>query len=176
MGLKKAKTIKKKKDADNEYGSEEEDDDDDPYFSKSDASLDSDGNAKAPKIIMFCKHTRYNVVKEVGKNWLEYHLTRKKSSDWDIAWFDAPIDDIFVRNMQAYQRVNHFPGIYNLARKNMLGRHLMRMQKYLPKDYNFFPRTYCCPHDYKDFFEEIQKKKQKKSVLSTYIVKPNDEA
>ena len=48
---------------------------------------------------MFCKHTRYVVVKEVGKNWLEYHLTRKRNGDWDIAWFDAPIDDMFVRDM-----------------------------------------------------------------------------
>ena len=50
------------------------------------------------------------------------------------------------------QRVNHLPGIYNLARKNMLGRHLMRMKKLLPKDFDFFPASYMLPHDYKDFF------------------------
>ena len=121
-------------------------------------------------------HTRYIAVKDVGKNVMEYHLTKKLKQDvWDICWYDAPIDAVFVRNMQPYQRVNHFPGIYNLARKNMLGRHLMRMQRYLPQDFNFFPTSYCLPHDYKDFYEEVQKKK-KKNVQRTFIVKPNDES
>ena len=52
----------------------------------------------------------------------------------------------------------------------------MRMQKYLPNDYDFFPTTYCCPHDYKDFIEEVAKKKKKGGQMRTFIVKPNDEA
>lgn len=71
--------------------------------------------------------SRYIVVKETGKLWCEFHLTKREKSDWDIAWFDGPINEHFVKNMQPHQRVNHYPGIYNLARKNMLGRHLMRM-------------------------------------------------
>ena len=67
------------------------------------------------------------VVKEAGKLFLEYHLTKKDKNDWDIWWTDMPISVQFLKNMKIYQRVNHFPGIYNLARKNMLGRHLMRM-------------------------------------------------
>ena len=39
----------------------------DEYFSKSDGN-DSDGNAKAQtKISVFCKNTKYIIVKEVGK-------------------------------------------------------------------------------------------------------------
>ena len=103
-------------------------------------------------------------------------MTKKLCNEvWDVAWYDTPIDANFVRNMMPYQRVNHFPGIYNLARKNMLGRHLMRMQRYLPNDFNFFPTSYCLPHDYKDFSEEVMKKK-KKNVQRTFIVKPNDES
>ena len=41
--------------------------------------------------------------------------------------------------------------MYNLAKKNMLGRHLMKMQKFLPEDYDFFPATYMLPHDMKEF-------------------------
>jgi len=73
--------------------------------------------------------------------------------------------------MKDYQRVNHFPGIYNLARKNMLGRHLMRMMNFLPYDYNFFPITYCMPHDYKDFIEETASGNPR-----TFIVKPEAES
>jgi tubulin polyglutamylase TTLL6/13 len=57
--------------------------------------------------------------------------------------------------------------MYNLAKKNLLGRHLMRMQKILPEDYDFFPRTYCLPHDMKDFLAQINEKRTK-----TFIVKP----
>ena len=53
-----------------------------------------------------------------------------------------------------WQRVNHFPGIYNLTRKNMLGRHLMRMNKLIPAEFNFFPSTYMMPHDFKDYWDE----------------------
>jgi hypothetical protein len=48
----------------------------DEYFSKS-GGYDSDGEAKAPKIICYCKYTHYTVVKEAGKVFLEMHLTKK---------------------------------------------------------------------------------------------------
>lgn len=45
----------------------------------------------------------------------------------------------------------------------------MKMKKYFPKDYNFFPKTYLLPSDYADLKSEMQKKRSKKQVL---IVKP----
>lgn len=59
--------------------------------------------------------------------------------------------------------------MYNLARKDMMGRHLSRMNKLLPFDFNFFPNTYCMPHDYKYFMEESDGRR-------TYIVKPENQA
>jgi tubulin polyglutamylase TTLL6/13 len=98
-------------------------------------------------------------------------LTRKEKSDWDIAWYDGPPNiTTLLKSMTPWQRVNHFPGIYNLARKNMLGRHLMRMQRRLPNEYNFFPTSYMLPHDYKDFWEETNNQKHAR----TFIVKPED--
>ena len=38
--------------------------------------------------------------------------------------------------------------MYQLARKNNLGRNLMRMKKFFPKEYNFFPKTYLLPTEY----------------------------
>lgn len=106
---------------------------------------------------MYCKYTHYEVVKESGKTFLEFHLTKKEKSDWDIAWFDGPVNIKLIKEMSFNQRTNHFPGIYNLARKNFLGRHLMKMKKLLPNYYNFFPKTYMLPHDYKDFKEDCLK-------------------
>lgn len=40
-----------------------------------------------------------------------------------------------VSRMQPYQKINHFPGMYALARKNYLGRNLMKMRKLFPEQY-----------------------------------------
>lgn len=119
---------------------------------------------------MYCKYTHYEVVKEAGKFFANFHLTKKEKSDWDVAWFDGHVTMKLIKEMNPNQRTNHFPGIYNLAKKNMLGRHLMKMRKLLPHDFNFFPTTYMLPHDYKDFVEEARHQK----TMKTYIMKPED--
>ena len=98
---------------------------------------------------MYCRHTHYDMVKEVGKTFLEYHLTKKEKSDWDIAWFDGPIQPKLLKEMNFHQRTNHYPGIFNLCNKKYLGRHLTKMGRMLPGEYDFFPRTYLLPHDHK---------------------------
>jgi tubulin polyglutamylase TTLL6/13 len=69
--------------------------------------------------------------------------------------------------MQTHQRVNHFPGINCLARKNMLARNLNLLKKSFPSDYNFFPKTWVLPMDGKDFKQQFNSKKAK-----TFIIKP----
>ena len=116
---------------------------------------------------MYAAFTQYDVVKEVGKAVNNYHLTKNDQKDWDIAWFDGAISIKLLQKMWPHQRTNHFPGMYNLARKNCLGRHLMRMQKWFPEEYDFFPQTFMCPTDYKEFKLQITAKRNK-----TFIVKP----
>jgi|LakMenEpi03Aug12_release.lakeMendotaPanAssembly.Ray.scaffolds.fasta_scaffold100773_2 hypothetical protein len=41
-------------------------------------------------MVSWCSETHYEVIKEVLKFGLEYHLTRKANSDWDLAWWDGP--------------------------------------------------------------------------------------
>ena len=53
----------------------------------------------------------------------------------------------FLGKMKPYQRVNHFPGMYNLSRKSNLCRNLNRIRKKYPKKYNFYPRTWLLPCD-----------------------------
>ena len=72
--------------------------------------------------------------------------------------------------MKPYQRVNHFPGMNILSRKNLFARNMLRMQKKFPDDYNFFPQTWLLPSEYPDFrkqFENLSKNKKR-----TFIVKP----
>lgn len=103
MPPKKQKTKKPKKNK--VLGSDEDEEvaTADEYFSKSDiGEEDSDGEVKKPNINMLCKYTHYVVVKEAGKLFLEFHLTRKEKSDWDINWSDGPISVQFLKNMQLH--------------------------------------------------------------------------
>lgn len=54
-------------------------------------------------------------------------------------WQDGAVNCERLYKMKGYQRVNHFPGMYALARKNHLARNLGRMSKKFPEDYKFFP-------------------------------------
>ncbi|XP_034049570.1 tubulin polyglutamylase ttll6 isoform X2 [Thalassophryne amazonica] len=69
--------------------------------------------------------------------------------------------------MKSYQKINHFPGMTEICRKDSLARNMKRMLKLFPKDYNIFPKTWCLPADYRDFQAYSKKKKAK-----IFICKP----
>ena len=95
---------KKKKAVTGENGEQEfemvtdESDGRDEFFSASEAN-DSEGRPKPQRINMYCKHTHYDVVRESGKMHMEFHLSKREKSDWDIAWFDGPISIKLLKEM-----------------------------------------------------------------------------
>ena len=105
--------------------------DDSYWFTSSDGDYDEEdpdeAAYKANRMVMMAGFTHYDVIKEVAKFNFEYHLTKKEYCNWDIYWCDGPIGLKLISRMKAHQRVNHMPGIYNLAKKNMLGRNLMKL-------------------------------------------------
>jgi tubulin polyglutamylase TTLL6/13 len=50
--------------------------------------------------------------------------------------------------MEHHQKINHFPGMYTLSRKNLLAKNLMKMRRKDPDEYNYFPLTWNLPGDY----------------------------
>ena len=77
--------------------------------------------------------TQYPVVSEVAEqlNWKIQNSN--ESGDWDIFWTDFAIDpDILIR-MHLFQKINHFPGIHTIARKNLLGMGLMNLRNKFPE-------------------------------------------
>ena len=91
--------------------------------------------------------------------------------DWDIQWSDvAPALDRFPK-IKAYQRINHFPGMFNIARKNYLARNLKKMKKQFPNDYKFFPKTWLLPYEMAEL-KAVQASYQKKGSKINFIVKP----
>jgi tubulin polyglutamylase TTLL6/13 len=68
--------------------------------------------------------------------------------DWDVCWTDNVVQAEMLSKMEPYQKINHFPGMFNLSRKNLMGRYLMKMRKQFPEDYSFFPMTWMLPVEY----------------------------
>uniref|UniRef100_A0A4W6DZ26 Tubulin tyrosine ligase-like family, member 6 n=2 Tax=Lates calcarifer TaxID=8187 RepID=A0A4W6DZ26_LATCA len=91
-----------------------------------------------------------------------------ETEDWTLFWTDCSVSLDRVKDMKRYQKINHFPGMSEICRKDLLARNMNRMLKLFPKDYNIFPRTWCLPADYSDFQAYTRAKKNK-----TYICKPD---
>ena len=95
-------------------------------------------------------YTQYEVLEDCARE-TDFELSQDEEEEWDIWWIDGPIIPSLLLKMKNYQRVNHFPGCYVLARKNLLAKNLANMQKYMPDDYDFFPQTWVLPADSKSF-------------------------
>lgn len=69
---------------------------------------------------------QYSIVRTVAKK-LKWNIVNEpiSSLNFDICWVDGHArQEIFAR-MQPYQKINHFPGMEILSRKNFLGKSLM---------------------------------------------------
>ena len=113
---------------------------------------------------------QYSVVAKVGRHFGWKLQSTSDTLDWDVCWTDNAVQSETLTRMELHQKINHFPGMYNLARKNLLGRSLMRMRKQFPGEYDFFPMTWTLPveyHDLKTYFDGKAKGKAR-----TFIVKP----
>mgnify|MGYP006898473190 CR=1 FL=1 len=75
--------------------------------------------------------TQYPVVSEVVRD-LEWAVQEdREAGDWDVCWTDFSIEPSILIRMHFHQKINHFPGIHLIARKNLLGSNLMAMKSQL---------------------------------------------
>lgn len=70
-------------------------------------------------------------------------------NSWNAHWGKPKHDR--VKEMNKYQKTNHFPGCWHLGRKDNLWRNLSRMKRSFPNDYNFVPNTYLLSSDFQRF-------------------------
>jgi len=121
---------------------------------------------KKKKWLSIClTNCKYDVVRRTSKKFGFKEVS--DDDDWTLYWTDFSVALERVMEMKKYQKINHFPGMNEICRKDMLARNLNRMQKMFPKEYNVFPKTWCLPADYGDFQAYTRQKKNK-----TYILKP----
>jgi tubulin polyglutamylase TTLL6/13 len=58
---------------------------------------------------------------------------------WTLMWNDHAITAEVLRSMHRNQKINHFPGMSELSRKNRLARNLNLMRKELPEVLSSLP-------------------------------------
>ncbi|XP_043487755.1 tubulin polyglutamylase TTLL13P-like [Polistes fuscatus] len=122
---------------------------------------------KKRRYLTICTNNcKYEVVRRVAARFGMKEVT--EDSSWNLYWTDLSVSIERAKDMKRYQKINHFPGMTEICRKDLLARNLNRMLKLFPKDYNFFPKTWCFPADHG---EAIAYSKLHRS--KTFIIKPD---
>ncbi|NWS58959.1 TTLL4 polyglutamylase, partial [Chunga burmeisteri] len=107
-----------------------------------------------------------NIVKQtVGRS---HFRVSKKSSDWLGCWGHHMKSPSF-RAIREHQKLNHFPGSFQIGRKDRLWRNLLKMQARCgKKEFNFFPQSFILPQDIK----LLRKAWEEGASRQKWIVKP----
>ncbi|GMH97973.1 hypothetical protein TrST_g13816 [Triparma strigata] len=88
----------------------------------------------------------------------------------NIYWVDTSTINEFFAQLKPWQRINHFMGMSNIARKSRLAQNLDFMRRKFPKNFQFYPRSFVLPQEVSAFREQFDKKGKAKK---TFIVKPD---
>jgi len=110
-------------------------------------------------------HCRYEIVKSVASSFGLKSVG--ETENWNIYWTDFSVSLDRAMDLKRFQIVNHFPGMNEICRKDLLARNLNRMKKLFHKDYDIFPRTWSLPADLGDLQMYHATHRNK-----TYICKP----
>ena len=118
---------------------------------------------KSLNIIFNTTNTKYALVKREARR-LGWTLSKNEEDDWDVSWTDSGVTTEMLSRMKPYQKVNHFPGMYAISRKNFLAMNLNKLRRIFPPLYKFYPKTWLLPTD----LAELRTMRTKK----IYIAKP----
>lgn len=72
----------------------------------------------------------------------------QSSSDWNVFFDITGIHQKTLEIMNRYQKMNHFPGCWQLGRKDCMYKNLNKQRRAHPEAYNFVPTTYIFPFDF----------------------------
>ncbi|KAL4432998.1 hypothetical protein ABPG74_005371 [Tetrahymena malaccensis] len=113
-----------------------------------------------------------NPYKCVVKAFEEAGFEMTEENDWNCVW-SLPKKDR-VKFMNQFQKQNHFPGCWNLGRKDFMWRCLNRVKRKCPKEMDFVPNTYllCNSGDWDRFLA----RRDEASKNTLWILKPADQA
>ncbi|KAM6946074.1 tubulin monoglutamylase TTLL4 [Aplochiton taeniatus] len=107
-----------------------------------------------------------NVVKNtIGRS---HFKVTKNSHDWLGCWGHHMKSPCF-KAIRDYQKLNHFPGSFQIGRKDRLWRNLSKMQaRFGKREFSFFPRSFVLPADIK----LLRKAWEDSGPRQKWIIKP----
>ncbi|XP_063480270.1 tubulin polyglutamylase TTLL7 isoform X1 [Symphalangus syndactylus] len=114
--------------------------------------------------------TKFEIVRLVIDE-MGFMKTPDEDETSNLIWCDSAVQQEKISELQNYQRINHFPGMGEICRKDFLARNMTKMIKSRPLDYTFVPRTWIFPAEYTQF-QNYVKELKKKRKQKTFIVKP----
>lgn len=107
------------------------------------------------------------IVKRCASN-SGFRLMRKTCQDWTATW-GKHMKYIQFKEVKEGQKINHFPGTFNIGRKDKLWRNYHKlMLKFGKAEFSFLPRTFVLPADTK----LLKKVWERRGGRGRWIVKP----
>ena len=119
--------------------------------------------AQSPKI--FLKYTGVNA--NVVKSAFKVAGFRKCQGDHYNAIWSSSLRGKELTGMAPYQRLNHFPGTWELGRKDRLWRNLYRMRRRHGPQYGIMPTSFLLPSDHEELLMDWEHHPE-----NMYILKP----
>uniref|UniRef100_A0A671QWE4 Tubulin tyrosine ligase-like family, member 7 n=1 Tax=Sinocyclocheilus anshuiensis TaxID=1608454 RepID=A0A671QWE4_9TELE len=114
--------------------------------------------------------TKYEIVRIVIEE-MTFHKARDDDEMANLIWNDSAVQHEKIAELRNYQRINHFPGMGEICRKDCLARNMSKMIKSQPQEYSFIPKTWIFPAEctqFQNYVKELKRKRKQK----TFIVKP----
>lgn len=82
-------------------------------------------------------------------------MIETEGSDWRILWVSGAFRPSVFDNMQANQKINHFPGSTELTHKDRLAFNLRKKREKFPSEYDIAPETFILPDEYGQCYNRI---------------------
>uniref|UniRef100_A0A8C8JCF7 Tubulin tyrosine ligase-like family, member 7 n=1 Tax=Oncorhynchus tshawytscha TaxID=74940 RepID=A0A8C8JCF7_ONCTS len=115
----------------------------------------------------FCNTLNFRI----AINEMAFLKTRDEDETANLIWSDSAVQHEKIADLRNYQRINHFPGMGEICRKDCLARNMSKMIKSQPQEYSFIPKTWIFPAEYTQF-QNYVKELRRKRKQKTFIVKP----
>lgn len=92
----------------------------------------------------------YNCIQRV----LEFNGFKETDGDDFTLYLSSDITPKLLLEFDAYQKYNHYPGSWQLGRKDNLWRNFVKMRRSFGEEYDFCPQTFVFPEDFVRFQRE----------------------
>eukprot|EP00240_Pyramimonas_obovata_P013005 CAMPEP_0118955676 /NCGR_PEP_ID=MMETSP1169-20130426/60340_1 /TAXON_ID=36882 /ORGANISM="Pyramimonas obovata, Strain CCMP722" /LENGTH=255 /DNA_ID=CAMNT_0006903565 /DNA_START=234 /DNA_END=998 /DNA_ORIENTATION=+ len=119
---------------------------------------------KRPRMYLKITGICSNAVKQAFKK-AGFRTTR--GNNWNAMWANALKPEEYSGIANRYQKINHFPGTWELGRKDKLYRNIARMRRTHGAEFDIVPRHFVLPRDADEWKSEYER-----HPSNVYIMKP----